>query len=87
MKKKLFLLILLLFPIFVYAEPASIFLSKSDDESYIIKQGDIITMYLLSNYGPNDDGILESYNAQIYYNPYTTELKGELNNCEVKSLL
>lgn len=74
MKKKLFLLILLLFPIFVYAEPASIFLSKSDDESYIIKQGDFITMYLLSNYGPNDDGILESYNAQIYYNPYIFEL-------------
>ena len=24
---------------------------------------------------------------EIYYNPYTTELKGELNNCEVKSLL
>lgn len=75
MKKKIFLLLLLLiFPLFVYAEPATIFLGKKSDESYIIKQGDVITMYLLSNYGPNDEGLLESYNAQIYYNPYVFEL-------------
>lgn len=75
MKKKIFLLLLLLiFPLFVYAEPATIFLGKKSDESYIIKQGDVITMYLLSNYGPNDEGLLESYNAQIYYNPYIFEL-------------
>lgn len=75
MKKKIFLLMLLLiFPLFVYAEPATIFLGKKSDESYIIKQGDVITMYLLSNYGPNDEGLLESYNAQIYYNPYVFEL-------------
>lgn len=75
MKKKIFLLMLLLmFPLFVYAEPATMFLGKKSDESYIIKQGDIITMYLLSNYGPNDEGLLESYNAQIYYNPYVFEL-------------
>lgn len=75
MKKKIFLLMLLLmFPLFVYAEPATMFLGKKSDESYIIKQGDVITMYLLSNYGPNDEGLLESYNAQIYYNPYVFEL-------------
>ena len=75
MKKKMFLLIILLiFPLFVYAEPAYMFLGKKSDESYIIKQGDVITMYLLSNYGPNDEGLLESYNAQIYYNPYVFEL-------------
>ena len=75
MKKKIFLLMLLLiFPLFVYAEPATLFLGKKSDESYIIKQGDVITMYLLSNYGPNDEGLLESYNAQIYYNPYVFEL-------------
>lgn len=74
MKKKILLLILLLFPLYVYAEPAYMFLGKKSDESYIIKQGDVITMYLLSNYGPNDEGLLESYNAQIYYNPYVFEL-------------
>lgn len=74
MKKKILLLILLLFPLYVYAEPAYMFLGKKSDESYIIKQGDIVTMYLLSNYGPNDEGLLESYNAQIYYNPYIFEL-------------
>lgn len=63
-----------MFPLFVYAEPATMFLGKKSDESYIIKQGDVITMYLLSNYGPNDEGLLESYNAQIYYNPYVFEL-------------
>ena len=73
-KKMLFLLILLLFPLIIYAEPAYIFLGKSSTESYIVKQGDVITMYLLSNYGPNDDGLLESYNAQLYYNPYVFEL-------------
>lgn len=74
MKKKILLLILLLFPLYVYAEPAYMFLGKKSDESYIIKQGDVVTMYLLSNYGPNDEGLLESYNAQIYYNPYVFEL-------------
>lgn len=74
MKKKILLLILLLFPLYVYAEPAYMFLGKKSDESYIVKQGDVITMYLLSNYGSNDEGLLESYNAQIYYNPYVFEL-------------
>ena len=74
MKKKILLLILLLFPLYVYAEPAYMFLGKKSDESSIVKQGDVITMYLLSNYGSNDEGLLESYNAQIYYNPYVFEL-------------
>ena len=73
-KKMLLLLFLMLFPLIIYAEPAYIFLGKSSTESYIVKQGDVITMYLLSNYGPNDDGLLESYNVQLYYNPYVFEL-------------
>lgn len=36
----------------------------------------------------NEDQIKDKIDRiEIYYNPYTTELKGELNNCEVKSLL
>ena len=36
----------------------------------------------------NEDQITDKIDRiEIYYNPYTTELKGELNNCEVKSLL
>ncbi len=34
----------------------------------------------------NDDVKNEISKIEIYYNPYTTNLKGDLNNCEVKSL-
>lgn len=75
MKKKFLLLIMLLFPLVIYAEPKDIFLGKDINESYVIKQGDVVTVYLLTNFGNNEvDGIMESYNAQFFYNPYIFEL-------------
>lgn len=75
MKKKIFLLIMLLFPLVIYAEPGYIFLGKDINESYVVKQGDVVTVYLLTNFGTEDvDGIMESYNAQFFYNPYIFEL-------------
>ncbi len=75
MKKKFLLLIMLLFPLVIYAEPKDIFLGKDINESYVVKQGDVVTVYLLTNFGINEsDGIMESYNAQFFYNPYIFEL-------------
>ena len=75
MKKKIFLLIMLLFPLVIYAETKDIFLGKNINESYVVKQGDVVTVYLLTNFGINEsDGIMESYNAQFFYNPYIFEL-------------
>lgn len=75
MKKKMLLLILLFFPLVIYAESGYIFLGKSIDESYVIKDGDVVTVYLLTNFGTNDaDGLMKSYNAQFFYNPYIFEL-------------
>lgn len=75
MKKKFLLLIMLLFPLVIYAEPKDIFLGKDINESYVIKQGDVVTVYLLTNFGNNEvDGIMEIYNAQFFYNPYIFEL-------------
>ena len=75
MKKKFLLLIMLLFPLVIYAEPGYIFLGKDINESYVVKQGDVVTVYLLTNFGTEDvDGIMESYNAQFFYNPYIFEL-------------
>lgn len=70
--KKLMLFILLMLPIFIYAENDPILISKKSDESYIIKQGDIVTLYLL--YNDENENIIDSYNAQFYYNPYVFEL-------------
>lgn len=81
MKKKMLLLILLLFPLVIYAESGYIFLGKSIDESYVIKEGDVVTVYLLTNFGINDaDGLMKSYNAQFFYNPYIFELVKTDNN-------
>lgn len=81
MKKKMLLLILLLFPLVIYAESGYIFLGKSVDESYVIKEGDVVTVYLLTNFGINDaDGLMKSYNAQFFYNPYIFELVKTDNN-------
>lgn len=75
MKKKIFILIMLLFPFAIYAEPGYIFLGKDANESYVIKQGDVVTVYLLTNFNTEGtDGIMKSYNAQFFYNPYIFEL-------------
>lgn len=75
MKKRIFILIMLLFPFAIYAEPGYIFLGKDINESYVIKQGDVITVYLLTNFNTEGiDGIMKSYNAQFFYNPYIFEL-------------
>lgn len=75
MKKKIFILIMLLFPFAIYAESGYIFLGKDANESYIIKQGDVVTVYLLTNFNAEGvDGIMKSYNAQFFYNPYIFEL-------------
>lgn len=75
MKKKIFILIMLLFPFAIYAESGYIFLGKDANESYVIKQGDVVTVYLLTNFNTEGvDGIMKSYNAQFFYNPYIFEL-------------
>lgn len=79
MKKKIVLLIMLLFPLLVKAEPAYIYLGKNSDESYVIRQGDTTVVYLLTNYNESSS-IMESYNAQVYYNPYIFELVKTDNN-------
>lgn len=78
MKKLLiFLLLLVTFPFAVLAD-GSCGIEKDPNENYILKSGDVVTVYLYTNLS-NESPKISSFSAQLYYNPYIFDLMEDYN--------
>ncbi|NLC48581.1 MAG: hypothetical protein GX758_04400 [Tenericutes bacterium] len=79
MKRVLFLVILIvMFPLIVLAD-SSCGIEKDNSEDYILKSGDVTTVYIYTTIN-NESPKISSLTAQLYYNPYVFELLEDFDN-------